>query len=182
MGGFPIADVEHGLEEGQSLQLGDLEAFAAADVAAGDHVVAADHVGLSLGESGAVAFVGTAWQLRPFAPDHPIDDVVAGLAAVRADKGVGLLLIGFGKKIAFFHNQLNSQLSSRRKVFHTQGAMTKRKKEKFSVTKAVKSNARDVVGQPKASRVVDDRPKPEGRESKHKPSLEKLIEGQESEE
>jgi hypothetical protein len=57
--------------------------------------------------------------------------------------------------------------------------MTKRKKEKFSVTKAVKSNARDVVGQPKASRIVDDRPKPEGRESKHKPSLEKLIESSE---
>jgi len=58
--------------------------------------------------------------------------------------------------------------------------MTKRKKEKFSVTKAVKSNARDVVGQPKASRIIDDRPKPEGRESKHKPSLEKLIESSES--
>lgn len=60
--------------------------------------------------------------------------------------------------------------------------MTKRKKEEFSVTKAVKANARDVVGQPKASRIVDDRPKPEGRESKHKPSLEKLIESSESSE
>ena len=54
--------------------------------------------------------------------------------------------------------------------------MTKRKKEKFSVTKAVKSNARDVVGQPKPSRVVEDRPKADGRESKHKTSLEELIE------
>ena len=54
--------------------------------------------------------------------------------------------------------------------------MTKRKIEKFSVTKAVKSNARDKVGQPKPGRVLDDRPKPEGRESKHKPSLEDLIE------
>lgn len=60
--------------------------------------------------------------------------------------------------------------------------MTKRKVEKFSVTKAVKSNAREQVGQPKASRVVDDRPKPEGRESKHKPSLEQLIESSELEE
>jgi len=60
--------------------------------------------------------------------------------------------------------------------------MTKRKREKFSVTKAVKSNARDQVGQPKASRVVDNRPKPEGRESKHKPSLEDLIESSEAEE
>ena len=54
--------------------------------------------------------------------------------------------------------------------------MTKRKVEKFSVTKAVKSNARDQVGQPKASRVIEDKPKTEGRESKHKTSLEELIE------
>lgn len=57
--------------------------------------------------------------------------------------------------------------------------MTKRKVEKFSVTKAVKSNARDQVGQPKPSRVVEDRPKGEGRESKHKTSLEDLIESSE---
>jgi hypothetical protein len=54
--------------------------------------------------------------------------------------------------------------------------MTKRKAAKFSVTKAVKSNARDQVGQPKPSRVLEDRPKTEGRESKHKPTLEQLIE------
>ena len=54
--------------------------------------------------------------------------------------------------------------------------MTKRKIEKFSVTKAVKSNARDQVGQPKPGRVLDDRPKPEGRLTKHKPKLETLIE------
>jgi hypothetical protein len=54
--------------------------------------------------------------------------------------------------------------------------MTKRKIEKFSVTKAVKANARDQVGQPKPGRVVEDRPKEEGRESKHKPKLEELIE------
>jgi hypothetical protein len=54
--------------------------------------------------------------------------------------------------------------------------MTKRKVEKFSVTKAVKSNARDQVGQPKASRVIEEKPKTDGRESKHKRSLEDLIE------
>jgi hypothetical protein len=54
--------------------------------------------------------------------------------------------------------------------------MTKRKVERFSVTKAVKSNARDQVGQPKPSRIVEDRPKVDGRESKHKPSLVDLIE------
>jgi hypothetical protein len=60
------------------------------------------------------------------------------------------------------------------------GVMTKRKKEKFSVTKAVKANARDKVGQPKPSRVLDDRPKPAGRESKHKPKLDTLIEDTET--
>jgi hypothetical protein len=54
--------------------------------------------------------------------------------------------------------------------------MTKRKLEKFSVTKAVKANARDQVGQPKPGRVVDDKPKPDGRGAKHKASLEELIE------
>jgi hypothetical protein len=44
------------------------------------------------------------------------------------------------------------------------------------VTKAVKSNARDQVGQPKPSRVLEDKPKPEGREAKHKPKMEELIE------
>jgi hypothetical protein len=58
--------------------------------------------------------------------------------------------------------------------------MTKRKVEKFSVTKAVKSNARDQVGQPKASRVIEDKPKPESRESKHKRKLEELIENAEA--
>ena len=54
--------------------------------------------------------------------------------------------------------------------------MTKLKAAKFSITKAVKSNARDQVGQPKPGRVIDDRPKPEGREAKHRPTLEELIE------
>ncbi len=34
---------------------------------------------------------------------------------------------------------------------------TKKKLKKFSVTKAVKSNARDIVGQPKPAKVIDDR-------------------------
>ncbi len=53
--------------------------------------------------------------------------------------------------------------------------MTKRKQEKFSVTKAVKSNARDQVGQPKPSRVIEEKPKPDSRDGKHRPSLEDLI-------
>ena len=60
--------------------------------------------------------------------------------------------------------------------------MTKRKEEKFSVTKAVKSNARDRVGQPKPSRVLEEKPRDQAREQKHKQSLEEIIESAESEE
>jgi hypothetical protein len=52
--------------------------------------------------------------------------------------------------------------------------MTKRKPGKFSVTKAVKANARERVGQPKPARVLDTEPKT-GREAKHKPRLEEMI-------
>ena len=52
--------------------------------------------------------------------------------------------------------------------------MTKRKPGKFSVTKAVKANARDRVGQPKPARVVDTEPRT-GRDTKHKPKLEEVI-------
>jgi len=51
---------------------------------------------------------------------------------------------------------------------------TKRKPGKFSVTKAVKANARERVGQPPAARVVDTEPRT-GRQAKHKPKLEELI-------
>jgi hypothetical protein len=52
--------------------------------------------------------------------------------------------------------------------------MTKRKPGKFSVTKAVKANARERVGQPKPARIVDTEPRT-GRETKHKPKLEDVI-------
>ena len=56
--------------------------------------------------------------------------------------------------------------------------MTKKKPGKFSATKAVKSNARDRVGQPKPARVVDTEPRT-GREIKHKPKLEDVIQQEE---
>jgi hypothetical protein len=56
--------------------------------------------------------------------------------------------------------------------------MTKRKAGKFSVTKAVKANARERVGQPKPGRVVDTEPRT-GRETKHKPKLEDIIQREE---
>ena len=53
--------------------------------------------------------------------------------------------------------------------------MKKRRPKKFSVEKAVKANARTVVGQPKASRVLTTTPKT-GRAAKHKETLEDLLE------
>ena len=53
--------------------------------------------------------------------------------------------------------------------------MRKRKPVPFSVTKAVKANARERVGQPKPARVIDDNPPRTPREAKHKPKLEELI-------
>ena len=52
--------------------------------------------------------------------------------------------------------------------------MTKRKLDKFSVTKAVKANARERIGPPRPARVVDDTPRT-GRKAKHKPKLEDVL-------
>ena len=52
--------------------------------------------------------------------------------------------------------------------------MTKRKPAQFSAAKTVKANARERVGQPKATRVVRDTPRT-GREAKHKPRLDDLL-------
>lgn len=52
--------------------------------------------------------------------------------------------------------------------------MTKRKPGEFTAAKAVKANARERVGQPKASRVIGEKPRT-GREAKHKPKLEELM-------
>jgi hypothetical protein len=50
----------------------------------------------------------------------------------------------------------------------------KRKPGRFSAAKAVKANARERVGQPKPARVLDDTPKT-GRQAKHKPKLDEVI-------
>ena len=53
----------------------------------------------------------------------------------------------------------------------------KRAKKKFSVVKAVKANARERVGQPKAERVIEDKPRAERRKAKYKATLGDLLEG-----
>ena len=56
--------------------------------------------------------------------------------------------------------------------------MTKRKPARFSAAKAVKANARERVGQPKPARVVDTEPRT-GRDAKHKPKLDEIIQREE---
>lgn len=55
--------------------------------------------------------------------------------------------------------------------------MTKKrtKKKGFSTVKAVKTNARERVGQPKAERVIDEKPRSSERETKYKRTLSKLL-------
>jgi len=52
--------------------------------------------------------------------------------------------------------------------------VTKRKPARFSATKAVKANARERVGQPKAARVLSDKPRT-GRQAKHKPKIQDVL-------
>jgi hypothetical protein len=56
--------------------------------------------------------------------------------------------------------------------------MAKRKPGTFSATKAVKANARELVGQPKPARIVNDTPRT-GRQTKHKKTLQQIIKQEE---
>lgn len=49
----------------------------------------------------------------------------------------------------------------------------------FSVTKAVKANARERVGQPKPGRVIEDHPRSERKAGKHKATLQEILKGSE---
>jgi hypothetical protein len=56
--------------------------------------------------------------------------------------------------------------------------MTKRKPAKFSATKVVRANARERVGQPRPARVLSTGPRT-GRDVKHKPKLDQIIQQEE---
>ncbi len=57
--------------------------------------------------------------------------------------------------------------------------MAKKKTAKFSVTKAVKRNARERVGQPKPERVIVSEPERARRERRHKETLINLLKREE---
>ncbi len=53
--------------------------------------------------------------------------------------------------------------------------MAKKKQEKFSVTKAVKRNARERVGQPRPEKVIESEPRETRRERRHPETLKDLL-------
>ena len=53
--------------------------------------------------------------------------------------------------------------------------MAKKKQLNFSVTKAVKRNARERVGQPKLEKIILSEPQRERRERRHKKTLADLL-------
>lgn len=54
-------------------------------------------------------------------------------------------------------------------------AAKKKAVKKFSVTKAVKANARERVGQPKPERVIAEKPGQTTRKAKHKETLTGIL-------
>ncbi|HEX6497006.1 MAG TPA: hypothetical protein VF018_16050 [Acidobacteriaceae bacterium] len=57
--------------------------------------------------------------------------------------------------------------------------MAKKKKEEFSVTKAVKRNARERVGQPKPEKIIVPEPEQMRRKRRHKETLVDLLKREE---
>ncbi len=53
--------------------------------------------------------------------------------------------------------------------------MAKKTSKPFSVTKAVKANARAQVGQPPPEKVIVSEPRESRRERRHKPSLSEML-------
>ncbi len=50
-----------------------------------------------------------------------------------------------------------------------------KKKQSFSVVKAVKANARERVGQPPSERIIEEKPRTEKRAAKHKKTLGEML-------
>ena len=64
-------------------------------------------------------------------------------------------------------------------IFRAEEGMAKKKKVEFSVTKAVKRNAREHVGQPKPQKVILPEPQQTRRERRHKETLVDLLKQEE---
>ena len=102
-------------EEGQRLERRNFERLTATDISALELIVAANHIGLGLGEAGAVTLVGAARQLRALAANDPGDLVIASLSALGAGEVVRPLFRCFVKEFPLFHRWLARELLSRRR-------------------------------------------------------------------
>lgn len=56
-------------------------------------------------------------------------------------------------------------------------AAKKKAVKKFSITKAVKANARERLGQPPAERIIVEKPPAQERKAKHKETLADILSG-----
>jgi hypothetical protein len=57
--------------------------------------------------------------------------------------------------------------------------MAKKKRAEFSITKAVKRNARERVGQPKPEKVIESEPQQSRSKRRHKETLAELLKPEE---
>jgi hypothetical protein len=73
------------------------------------------------------------------------------------------------------HNHHEPQAEKPGSESWTSKAMSKPKKQKFSIIKAVKANARARVGTPPAERVLPDPKQKLAAKPKHKPTLADLL-------
>ena len=90
-------------DERQGLQARDFKWFTATDVHTRELVISPNHIGLRLGELGAIALVRMTGKLSALSTNHPGDLVVSGLSTLGTDKVVGSCFGGLVEKVAFFH-------------------------------------------------------------------------------
>jgi hypothetical protein len=90
-------------EESDGLHAGNFEPFATTHVLTGHEVVTANHIGLSLGELGAIAIVGAGRKLLLFAANQPAEFIFASLPAVGTSQIGHAGFRPFIKEVTFFH-------------------------------------------------------------------------------
>jgi hypothetical protein len=158
----------------------NFEAFAAAHVLAGHHVVAAEHIGAGFGEAGAIALVGSAEQLLFLGTYQPIDFVLGGLLAMGTIQRRNFFVRPFVKKFSLVHRLGCSCFLSKiiarpwRAVWQDGGVPKRKKRKEFRAVEAGKALARERIGTPPDTRVIGNRKK---KPQRHKPTLKVLLDG-----
>ncbi len=83
---------------------GEFEAFATANIAAGDHFVDANHIGARVFKALAVFGTGAAWEFVLLGAHHPANGIGAFLLAMRADQGEVFGLLALDIKLSLVHS------------------------------------------------------------------------------